>query len=239
MKRALDLNPAFLEGWLALADLLMAAGELETAERALLEGIKKNPNAIPLLAREVAVAERLGRLDRALDFMEEIARLSPKDPEAQRRLAKLHLVNGKPEEAERAARRAVELAPRDPEGHFDLGIIYESAGRPDAAKKAYRRGIEVAPAEWKCHTNLGLLLSTEKGPALEEALKLLERASHVAPPEELAPRLNLALALYKHGDARRARAVAQEVAKAEKGDPAVKEQASRFLVALAREGRAS
>lgn len=232
LRRAIGMNPTFVEAYESLADALLKLDRDGEAASLLATANLRFPARRGILERLATVFQRQMQLGLARDVTREIAKLAPEEAGVRRRLALLELAAGEPARAEAAAKKATALAPADPEMPFALGVIYESARAFEPAKAAYRRAAELDPRHWSALVNLGRLLATEKkqGPALDEAVKILEKARSLAPAEP-APALNLALALEAKGD--RARAI--EAASAVLGMRApedLKAQARRTIARL-------
>lgn len=76
---------------------------------------------------------------------------------------------GKPAEAERIYRAAIEHIPAEPLLHFNLGIALEDLSRPDEACAAYTRALELDPEFADAHYNLARLL--DAGGHKQQALR--------------------------------------------------------------------
>lgn len=238
LHRVLRMNPRFAPAYLALVEILRAAGREDIAAEVVLAGARNCPENVELAMQAADLVAHHGKLREAGELMEQAARGGgASDPRALKRLALLRLANGDVPGAEQAAKRRCELTPDDPDAHFDLGIIYESVKLLDPAKNAYRRALaaggEAYADAWKALTNLGELLAAE---GLAEGNQMLEDAARKAPPNELEPRYNLALARWNRGDRAGARKVAEEVAKAKGGSESIRHEAKRFLAAMAKDG---
>jgi len=110
---------------------------------------------------------------------------------AQREIASL-LQQGKFEEAEALARKAVTARPRAAPPHALLGVVLDQRGRAAEAESQYRHALRIEPKSAFALTNLGVLLvRTGK---TDEAVKVFEAALQVAPDHSQAT-LNLG-ALY-------------------------------------------
>jgi tetratricopeptide (TPR) repeat protein len=91
----------------------------------------------------VALA-RLGRMDAAIDRMQEVLRLQPKDFDAHSRLGTWLAGQGRHEEAVAHLERAAALEVDSRDAWVRLAQGYEAAGRPQAAVGAYRRALGLA-----------------------------------------------------------------------------------------------
>lgn len=89
------------------------------------------------------------------------------------------LGNGKPGEAARYLRRAVELRPGYADAAFALGQACETAGRPSEADDAYRQAAASAPNHWESRINRANLLW--RMGRIEEAAEAYREAQRAGP----------------------------------------------------------
>ena len=86
---------------------------------------------------------------------------------------------GRVEEAEVAARGAVNADPRDAQAHALLGVILEQRGRHDEAERELRESLRLDPKSTGALTNLGVLLVRTN--RADEAAKTFEEVLRLAP----------------------------------------------------------
>jgi tetratricopeptide (TPR) repeat protein len=101
----------------------------------------------------------------------------------------VQFVRGKPREAVRYFRKALELRPRDPDLLFNLGNALAQSDRPAEAEQAYRSSLEADPFSAATYQNLGVLLLGRLRPI--EAQTAFQRALEIE-PQEPAPYLHMA-----------------------------------------------
>lgn len=95
-----------------------------------------------------------------------------RDPELHSHRALALLEMGKLEEAEDAARRAINLNPGYAVGHNNLGIILRARGNLKDAAASYRDALALKPDYLKAHNNLGdLLLRRRRYAEAEESYR--------------------------------------------------------------------
>jgi len=109
---------------------------------------------------------------------------------------------GRPADAVRELRRALDELPRDPALLFALGEAFDRAGQRDAALAQMRKVLVVKPDHAEALNFLGYAYA-ERGERLEEALSLIERALKVE-PENGYYLDSLGWVLFKKGDLARA-----------------------------------
>jgi DNA-binding transcriptional MerR regulator len=103
----------------------------------------------------------------------------------------------RPDEAERAYRRAVELEPGHADAHVNLGRLLHERGEARAATTHYRRALVSLPTHATAAFNLGVALEDLRRPA--EATHAYERAIALNPRLADA-HFNLAGLLQSRGD---------------------------------------
>ena len=166
------------------ADALEAAGRGDRAELLYLRGL-----ALLQLKRWGDAAQVLAEVKPAQREVFAYARVS---------LAQALWRAGKPAEAVRAVRAALEAQPREAALLFALGEAYDRAGERDAALAQMRAVLAVAPDHAEALNYLGYALA-ERGERLEEAEALLRRALRLE-PENAYFLDSLGWVLFKRGE---------------------------------------
>ncbi len=145
-------------------------------------------------------AERLGRLDPALEQRREAERLrQARDEELERHyvLGARYLSDGQPAEAVREYQTLIEQQPSQATPHALLGAAYAAAGRLPEAAASYRRALELEPREAAHHNNLGLVLV--RSGQLDDGLHYIERAAQLDPERAATYEFNVGAALLNAG----------------------------------------
>jgi tetratricopeptide (TPR) repeat protein len=147
----------------------------------------------------VVLLER-GQPQQAADHFQIALKADPNDTAALANLARVYEATGQPEKAIAQCQAALRIAPLDPTLLRDLGSLYVRLDRRDEALRHYLRAVEALPDDEVIHNNLGLLLAEEGGGGrLDEAIAHYRRAIR-GNPFSIPARLNLAGALFRHGD---------------------------------------
>ena len=94
------------------------------------------------------------------------------------------LQQGKPEEAVREWRKALEMDPEDPAALSNFATALDAAGKPDDALSQIRKALELDPDNYKSYTNFGVLL--QKMGRLDEAVAALTKAIELNPDDAKA-----------------------------------------------------
>jgi len=122
---------------------------------------------------------------------------APKDPELLIEMAKIQLALGEAMEAVENLTAAEPLKPGAWDVQVALGIAYDRVGLYEEAERRYRRALELSPENAVALNNFGLSLAQAN--RLDEAIKVLERATHL-PEATNQMRQNLALLHAMKGD---------------------------------------
>ncbi|RXK53539.1 tetratricopeptide repeat protein [Oleiharenicola lentus] len=138
-RRAIEVNPAFVEADFALAVLLVEAERLPEAAQALQRALTMQPTfpkALLLLARLEVDA---GRVEEAGRFLLPLLKANPGEPEIRRITASWRLRAGRaleqrdPAAAERHYRAGLVLQPDHPDLNAGLGVLLLISDRPGEA----------------------------------------------------------------------------------------------------------
>ncbi|MFJ3584984.1 tetratricopeptide repeat protein [Streptomyces sp. NPDC090127] len=141
------------------ADALFDVGRYEQAAGLVAQHLATDPEdpaALVLLAR---CQHRLGREKEALDTVERALRAEPDALPGWLMRTHVLLALKRYEEAEQAARHAVELAPQYWGSHYALGTVLDRSVRTERRREAYeaaRTAVALAPEESDAHFLVGL-----------------------------------------------------------------------------------
>ena len=134
LRRALTLNPALPQAWLALADHLRGIGDAEGADAAYVAYVRHSARDPRLLQAAEALAEN--RLPHAETLLRDWLKQHPTDVAAIRMLAELAVRVGRSEEALHLLERCLELAPgfREARQHYALVLHRDQQSQPALAQ---------------------------------------------------------------------------------------------------------
>ena len=122
---------------------------------------------------------RMGEREPGLRFIEEAARLGPRDAGVQVGAGQAFAELGRPADAEACFRRACTVAPRAFQPRLSLAVMLERRGVPEEAEEAYRLAVELQPAAAPAWVGLG---NAERAQGRnEEALASYRRAIEADP----------------------------------------------------------
>lgn len=137
MRRAVALKPDFSDAWLALADLLVATGDAEGADRAFAMYTKHCTGDPRLL--EPAAALRENRLERAEVLLRKNLETYPNDVAALCMLADVAARQAQLSRARRLLERCLELAPGYQAARHNLAVVLLRLDRPAHALEQVER----------------------------------------------------------------------------------------------------
>jgi tetratricopeptide (TPR) repeat protein len=168
-QRALQINPAFVEGYVQRARLALSAGEPELAESDCDAALKLRPDHGEVLFFRANARVRMNRLHQALQDFARALTILPELADAYLGRGNLLLAMNRPECALQDYHRAIELRPADAEAHCSLGNALAVLRRWDAALSSYDQAVELRPDFAEVHCN--------RGNALLEMVRLPEAAA--------------------------------------------------------------
>lgn len=226
-RRAAALDPEATEPLVALANLSLAAFELDAAEAAATEAVERDPESAA--AHRILGAVHFRRLrsgddpstaERAIAALGEAVRLDPEDLQSRSELARLLAAS---QQGEEAALHLRELVRRAPDAYGELALLARlrlAAGDREQAFDYLIQSLRVEPRQPEAREMLDDLLRGSDIPgrspeaALAEVVALYETAS-AEYPDDQALRLSLADGLARLGRLKDAAAAFERLLAAE------------------------
>ena len=203
-RRSLGEHPEIVELPVALANSLVALGELPEARQTLAEAARRFPES-PVVEEDLGhVCERLGATDEAIEHYRRAVQLPPEDPARRLLLGRLLESSGRLTEARFEYETTAKLCPNLAAVHYRLANIAQAENNLPEAIAEYEAAILAAPDYAEAHANLGVaLMAAGKIDAAIEHERTVLRLDPRLPPAHF----HLARALETQG--RRAEAVAE------------------------------
>ncbi len=96
-----------------------------------------------------------GRMDKAIDQLQQAIAISPGDDEAHGNLGYIFLQQGKTNEAIAQFQKALAAKPDNPEANFNLGNVFLQQGRLEEAIACYQMALKSNSDDAKIYSNLG------------------------------------------------------------------------------------
>ena len=122
---------------------------------------------------------RMGELGPGLRFIEEAARLGPRDAGIQAGAGQAFAELGRPADAEGCFRRACAIAPRASQPRYSLAVLLERRGAVEEAEESYRIAVDLEPGAAPAWVGLGNVERLQG--RSEEALASYRRATEADP----------------------------------------------------------
>lgn len=216
--RAVELDPASIDGRLNLARLKSRNGDLEAARKLLEEVIARQPDHVLALMDLASLAQQSGDVMGQAKWLEKAVAAQPTLPTPRLRLALLYL-------GHQAAHKALETAQpglaQDPDSVEFLGVVGQAqleTGESDAAISTFERLVEVTPEAVEAHFLLARAYGlTGRHEDMENQLK---RALELD-PNHLPSQISLVRFLALDGKTDEARQRMQALKAAHPDNPAV------------------
>ena len=172
-----------------LAELYLAAGRIDEAEKTLKKSLMEKPGQLSVYSRLGEVYLASGQLDSAIVYVEEARELSPSSSQIYSSLGLLYLQKGELVTSRSHLQKAIDLNPKNPEALRFLGFYYTQVDSLDQAIGYYREMVELVPQDVEAWNNMAFLYSQQR--RYSEALEYYEKAKGFS----VDPRLNHAINL--------------------------------------------
>jgi tetratricopeptide (TPR) repeat protein len=184
------------------------------------------------LARALIERHDLDGARRDIDLLLE---KKPRSKDAEFLLGRIAAIEGRPDEAEAAYRRALAFDPHDTEARNALGLLHESRGRHEEALEEFRRVVEVDPDFAEAHNNMGAVLRSLGRD--DEAAEAFRKAIALDPKAPGAYN-NLAVLLEDRGDYGEAESLLREALKRAPKEAGIHSNLGGLLHLAGRDGEA-
>jgi len=208
LRRTIEIDKNFLDGYLNLAELLTTVGRLDDADALLARARRRFPTTGVVYDKIAGLRLRQGDIRGVVAALRAQVSVDTRNEQAYVSLVTFSLAANDVESAVTAVDELLTRHPQSWRGYYLRSILYDLADRPDRAITDLRRALRLAPEQWQPLNDLGLLLCAEagaRGEHSDEGVQLLRSASARAPTDELAPRYNLGLAYLAAGQQAAAR----------------------------------
>ena len=131
-RTAIDLEPSIEDGWVGLADQLLAVADLNRAEQAAREGLIWNPDSSGLRCLLADVLEAQGRESESTAVLDDVLDADPRCVPALARRAGKHYVAGRWTDAIGDLDRAVDITDTA-DLRLNRGLVHEAIGNLELA----------------------------------------------------------------------------------------------------------
>jgi len=193
--------PPALETQVASGVEALKAGDLNTAETALTDALRRGARNALVLHNLGIIAQERGNQQQAVMRFRQAIRLQPNYGPSRLLLGSSLLTLGKNEDAFRELKRAVILMPDQPPARLELAKAYEATGNWMAAVQELQKLVTLAPDNAEYSYQLGKALTKLSGWSLREIARLNPDSArlHQALGQEyvIQERYDQALAAYR------------------------------------------
>jgi tetratricopeptide (TPR) repeat protein len=195
-RRALELNPRYIQALNNLGNLLARRGRTREAIELYERALAVDPGFVEVLNNLGKALADDGRPDEAEKHYRRALEIKPYFAEAHSNLGAAMEARNRPREGIAHYRRALELAPDLVPARNNLGNAYLRRGQFAQAIEQYRRAIAIDPRFAEAHGNLGRALALRNDS--EQAISSLRRALEIE-PDQADVRNNLGNVLARQG----------------------------------------
>ncbi len=178
--RVLELEPQSVRALDGLGRTYIAEGRMDGAVGAVGQHAARYPKSIPLQYAYSLWLSRAGKVAEAKGVLTELKAMAPDAVLIDVRLGELALASGDFAGARRILEPVVAKDGKLARAQMLLGHVESLSGKVDAAMARYRRVTELEPENAEALNNLASLL-TGKPEAVDEALRLAQKAKELAP----------------------------------------------------------
>ncbi len=138
-----------------LANLYLAAGELDGAEQMLTDLIQKDPRNTDALFDLSLVAGAYGGTDKQEKLLNQLLAISPNDTRAHNSLGEIYLGQRYYARAEDAFKSSLKQDPRNVDALTGLGTAYMYRGNLNQAEEVLTKAIELGPTSSSAYVSRG------------------------------------------------------------------------------------
>jgi tetratricopeptide (TPR) repeat protein len=178
LRKAIEVAPANLDAYNALAGLYIRQRKLEEGKQELEQIVRRKPDAIGARTMIAIIQQTQGRIDDAIKTYDGIVRETGKAPVAANNLAYLYAErNDQLDQALALAQSAKQQLPENPDITDTLGWVYYKKGMADLAVRELEFSVQKNPENPVYLVHLGLIYAKAGKPekartTLSQALKL-------------------------------------------------------------------
>jgi tetratricopeptide (TPR) repeat protein len=179
--RAADLLPDDATAQIKATQMLLLAGEYETAKARIEPTLAKNPQNIEAQILRANALAGLKDFDAAVSDIEAAIKLDPERSISYANLGNLQLARGDRAEAGAAFRKAVETDPRSVVAQLALANFHWSAGEMEETKEAITAALALDPRHLLANRAMAMMLmATNQAPQAEPYLKAVVEISNAS-----------------------------------------------------------
>ncbi|UCD15018.1 MAG: tetratricopeptide repeat protein [Candidatus Omnitrophota bacterium] len=231
LEKARKLDPDSFLIRLRIATLLIRVGEIEKAEKELMEAKKLNAESFDASLALIflySYTENDEALEKEYEhFLEKAHTLDPSDLQVSQHLAQFYFYKNQYQEAIKVYEKILEDNYDDVDAIFWLGFLYEEIGNRQQAIDTWKRGLEIDSSHAPILNSLGYVY-VQEGINLDEAESMIKKALKQE-PENGAYLDSLGWVYFKKKDFKKAEKYLKKAVEAVK-DPVIFDHIGDFYV---------
>ncbi len=158
LRKAIELNPNYSNGYYNLGSILLSLGKLKEAELITRKSIELNPDFASSHLNLGYILKAFRNLKGAEISYRKAIELNPDFADAHSNLGSILNDLGNLKEAEKTFRKVIELKANNAKAYCNLGCILSEIGEAKEAESSLRKAIELDPNYETAYLNLGSVL---------------------------------------------------------------------------------
>ena len=200
-KKAIKINPNFVEAHNNLGTVLLDQGRLNEASNAFRKALKLLPDHPMILNNVGNVLQLQGENEKALSWFEKAISQDPDNVDAYGNLGNALRALDRKKEAAAVYKRALEINPELADTCFNLGLILVELDELNDAIDYFNQALRINPADKNTYLGLGGARSAQGN--LDQAVAAYQKAMDIDPLYAKAYK-ELGKALSDHGEIEKA-----------------------------------
>jgi tetratricopeptide (TPR) repeat protein len=179
-REALEINPAYAEGYFNLGFALFRQGHTEKAVSEYRAALEINPDYAEAHSNLGLALFQEGRTEDAMAEDRETVRINPDLPEPHFNLGFALFQQGRTEEAIPEYREALRTAPGLADAHHHLGIALFQDGQAGEGIAQIQKALELQPADASAQNDLAWMLTTAPQTSLRDGVRAVQLATQAS-----------------------------------------------------------
>jgi protein O-GlcNAc transferase len=156
-KKAIKINPSFIDAWAGLALLYRMEGKFDQAVVVCRDALKIAPNNLMMLIECGATYQSQKNFEEAEKYFEKVISIDQQNTCALNNLGVMNIEWGRAAKAAEYLSRILAYDPNYAFGWNNLGLAYRELGQHEEAMKAHERAVEIDPMYLDARYNIGRL----------------------------------------------------------------------------------
>ena len=160
-RKAIELNPNYLEAINNIGIVLQKQGKLEDAIKAYQRALKIKPDHANTHNNMGVVLQEQGKLDAAIKAYLRALKVRPQYADPHSNMGNALRDQGKYDEAIEAYKRALKIKPEYAEAYYNMSVVLQNQGELEDVIEACRRALKIKPNYTEAHYNMGNALQNQ------------------------------------------------------------------------------